>query len=121
MQPPQSILAQLLGEDMQNRGDQGDPLTAMQNLQAPGAMGQLPSMDNSRLIEAMNGARGGQNEDMRNIRDVIESRTRTSDDAARGGPGPRGPVTSAEERNASFFSRWNPLNPLNEALQQQKE
>ncbi len=63
----------------------------------------VQQVPNSRLIDAMDEARGLDPERMRQIRDIIERRT--PDDIARG-PQPVGPITPGD-------SSANPLSPNN--------
>jgi hypothetical protein len=114
--PDYQMLTQLLGQDMQNRGQAyspGAPQAALAGaLDSP--QGALPSIGTSDLLGSMNQARqGGNMEVMRALRSIIEGRT--SDDAARG-PGPRAPEARGKTSAEKESSRWNPFGVLSDAL-----
>jgi len=107
-----SILSTLLGEDMQSRGiPQGQAPQWMAGMHAS-PEGSLPSINDERLMGAMQETGGGADpKSWGTMRRIMESRH--SDDVARGrkeGDDPVGDTTAKKETS------WNPLQPIINAL-----
>lgn len=115
-QPNPNMLRQLLVRDSEARGL---PYVPRDDNIVSGGMqdvgGSLQTMDNSRLIAAMNRARGsGDMESMRGLRNIIEGRS--SNDIARGPKGAGQGLTSAEPIQPPQIQ--NPFKILSDAMRE---